>query len=225
MKSAEKHNRDIKAILFDLDGTLLDTSPGIINSVKYTISSMGLHELSDSGLKEFIGPPIRKKMQEVYHMPDDMAEKAMNVFRTYYGKEDLYKAEVYDGMIDLLSELRTRGYLLGVATYKREDQARSLLESKDIASLFDVIHGSDIAGQCTKADVIKWCLNDLDVQADETILVGDSLNDAVGAQETGMRFIGVSYGFGFKSVEDIEKCDYYGKASSCSELRKIFCAD
>ena len=212
----------IKAVLFDLDGTLLDTSPGVLSSVKYTIEKMGFQSLSEDALEEFIGPPIRKKMAEVYGISDELAGTAMECFRQNYGREDLYKAEAYPGLIELLDELRQKGYLLGVATYKREDQAQSLLEKKGLARFFDVIHGSDADGKLTKADVVNLCIRDLAVPPQETVMIGDSLNDAVGAKEAGLKFIGVLYGFGFKSEKEIEALDHIGIAENCMGLKKYF---
>ena len=212
----------IKAVLFDLDGTLLDTSPGVLSSVKYTIEKMGFQSHSEDALEEFIGPPIRKKMAEVYGISDELAGTAMECFRQNYGREDLYKAEAYPGLTELLDELRQKGYLLGVATYKREDQAQSLLEKKGLARFFDVIHGSDVDGKLTKADVVNLCIRDLAVPPQETVMIGDSLNDAVGAKEAGLKFIGVLYGFGFKFEKEIEALDHIGIAENCMGLKKYF---
>ena len=225
-----------QVILFDLDGTLLDTSPGVLSSVKYTIEKMGFQSLSEDALEEFIGPPIRKKMAEVYGISDELAGTAMECFRQNYGREDLYKAEAYPGLTELLDELRQKGYLLGVATYKREDQAQSLLEKKGLARFFDVIHGSDVDGKLTKhfakaaaeaADISsaaerKAIEAERAVPPQETVMIGDSLNDAVGAKEAGLKFIGVLYGFGFKSEKEIEALDHIGIAENCMELKKYF---
>ena len=209
-----------KAVLFDLDGTLLDTGDGVISSVRYTIEKMKLPMLSDDELKTFVGPPIKKKMMEVFSLSDETSSEAMNIFRNHYGIEDIYIARVYDGLVELLEELKNEGYKLGVATYKREDQAKNLLQKFGLAEKFDVIHGSDKEGKLTKADVVNNCILDLNVNPKEAVLVGDSDNDAIGAKQAGLKFVGVTYGFGFKSETDVECFDNIGIANSCQEIVK-----
>ncbi len=209
-----------KAVLFDLDGTLLDTGDGVISSVRYTIEKMKLPMLSDEELKAFVGPPIKKKMMEVFLLSDESSSEAMNIFRNHYGIEDIYIASVYDGLIEILNELKSKGYKLGVATYKREDQAKKLLQKFDLVEKFDVIHGSDKEGKLTKADVVNNCILDLNVIPKEAVLVGDSDNDAIGAKQAGLKFIGVTYGFGFKSKDDVDSFDNIGVAETCQEIIK-----
>lgn len=210
-----------KAVLFDLDGTLLDTGEGVISSVKYTIEKMGLPELSYDVLKTFVGPPIKKKMMEMFELSDEVASEAMNIFREHYGAGDIYIAKVYDGMIALLDDLKKRGYKLGVATYKREDQAKKLLEKFEIADKFDVIHGSDKEGMLTKADVINNCVRELGYSPCEMVLIGDSDNDAIGAKQAGLEFIGVTYGYGFKSKADVDCFQNMGIAEECYQISEL----
>lgn len=209
-----------KAVLFDLDGTLLDTGEGVISSVRYTIEQMKLPPLSDEVLKTFVGPPIKKKMMEMFDLSDDAASTAMSVFREHYGQNDIYIAKVYDGLIELLDALRDKGYKLGVATYKREDQAGKLLEKFGLAGKFDVIHGSDVDGKLTKTDVVNNCVKDLGFAPQEMVLVGDSDNDAIGAMQAGLKFIGVTYGYGFKSEDDVKCYDNIAAVESCEEVLK-----
>lgn len=207
-----------RAVLFDLDGTLLDTSKGVVSSVKYTIKELGFMMPSEEELESFIGPPIKNKMMEMYHLTEDEALKAMNTFRTHYAVSDLFKADVYDGLEKVLKDLRKEGYHLGVATYKREDMAQSLLKKKEISKYFDVIHGADAEGKLSKADVVNLCIRDLDVENHNVIMIGDSSNDAVGAEKADTKFIGVTYGFGFKTKEDIKQYRNVGIAENCAEI-------
>ena len=145
----------IKAVIFDLDGTLLDTGKGVVKSVKYTIQQMKLPSLSQSELETFVGPPIKNKLQQTFDLTEEQAVEGMNIFRNHYGMGYLYIAEPYAAIEDLLGMLKRDGYKLGVATYKREDQAIKLLEKMQIADFFDVIHGADSEGKMSKADVIE----------------------------------------------------------------------
>lgn len=208
----------IKAVIFDLDGTLLDTGKGVVKSVKYTIQQMKLPSLSQSELETFVGPPIKNKLQQTFDLTEEQAVEGMNIFRNHYGKEDIYIAEPYAGIEELLGMLKRDGYKLGVATYKREDQAIKLLEKMQIADFFDVIHGADPEGKMSKADVINKSLLDLDCDSQEAVMVGDSDNDAIGAATAGMHFLGVTYGYGFKSEADVAKHVNIGSVADCSEI-------
>lgn len=207
-----------KAVLFDLDGTLLDTGAGVIKSVQYVIENMQLPMLPPDELKKFVGPPIRAKMREVFHLTDADAGRAMDMFRDHYGQGDIYVASIYDGIPTVLRTLRQKGLKTGVATYKREDQAKKLLAKFELDCLFDVIHGSDRDGILTKADVVSSCIRDLEVIPDEAVMIGDSDNDAIGAKQAGLHFIGVTYGFGFKKKEDVYSYDNIGAAGTCDEI-------
>lgn len=208
----------IKAVIFDLDGTLLDTGKGVVKSVKYTIQQMKLPSLSQSELETFVGPPIKNKLQQTFDLTEEQAVEGMNIFRNHYGKEDIYIAEPYAAIEDLLGMLKRDGYKLGVATYKREDQAIKLLEKMQIADFFDVIHGADSEGKMSKADVINKSLLDLGCIPEEAVMVGDSDNDAIGAATAGMHFLGVTYGYGFKSEADVAKHVNIGSVADCSEI-------
>lgn len=210
------------AVLFDLDGTLLDSSEGVLASVLYTIEQLKYPPLEHEQLLSFIGPPVRKRIKEVYNLTEDQAVVAMNVFRENYGGDNLLKATVYDGLPDLLTHLRELGVKIGVATYKREDMAKRVLEHCNIAQYFDAICGSDAEAKLTKADVVQNCLDALGhTQSSSAIMIGDSDNDAIGAASIGLSFIGVSYGFGFKDKSDIASYDHIGAADTVDELHQI----
>ena len=212
-----------KAILFDLDGTLLNTSEGVISSVRYTLESLNYAPLTDEQLLTFIGPPLNRRMKAIYGISDEEALKVMDFFRAHYGGDDLLKSHAYAGMPEFLESLRKKGYQLGVATYKREDMAKRVLEHCGVASYFDSICGSDAAGKYSKTDVIRNCLRALNVsEPSDAVLIGDSDNDAIGAGEAGLDFIGVTYGFGFHSREDVEKFPVAGIAETVEELRDLF---
>lgn len=211
----------VKAVIFDLDGTLLDTSEGVIRSVRYTIETLGYKELPEETLRTFIGPPIHHRMQELYGITGEEAKVAMHTFRNHYKEGDLFFAAHYDGLEELLQELREEGYLLGVCTYKREDQAKMLLEDKGLAQHFHVIHGQDPEGKLSKAEVLQLTLKDLGVTPEEAVMVGDAYTDAVGARDAGVAFLGVTYGFGFVTEEDVAEYPHVGVANTPKEIAEI----
>lgn len=189
-------------ILFDLDGTLLDTSRGIYNSVRYAEKNMNLVPIPDDMLCQFVGPPPAVMYREVYGISEEEARKATIYHREYGKKFAIYEAEVYEGMIDCLKELKKEGFLLGVATLKSEMIAKKILDNFQISGYFDVICGMNKEENLSKADVIGNAKHILG--QGNAILIGDTMYDYTGAKEAGIDFGAVLYGFGFRE-NDMEE--------------------
>ena len=194
--------RKYRGIIFDLDGTLLDTAEGILSSVRYTTNAMGYEPLSDEVMRTFIGPPVKHSLMRVYGLSDAEASEATEVFRNQYKYHDLLKAAPYEGILDLLKRLREKGYLIGVATLKREDYSILLLDHYQISGCCDCICGSDFASKMLKIDVLRNCLNQLGLAPEEAVLIGDTSSDGVGAAQAGTDFLAVTYGFGPGTKEE-----------------------
>lgn len=196
----------IKFVSFDLDGTLLDTSEGIVQSVKYTVEQMGLNLPEGMDMGFFIGPPIQMSLQKCFDLDVETAQKGADIFRAYYKSETLYMAKPYDGVFELLEELRKRNLKIGVATYKREDYALDILRHFHIADYCDVMCGADNNNVLTKSDIIRNSYQGVGALPKETIYVGDTEHDAKGAYEAGVPFVAVTWGCGFSN--DKANCEY-----------------
>lgn len=208
----------IKAILFDLDGTLLDTTEGVLESAVYAAKTLGYNELPHETMLSFVGPPIQDSFMKHYGCNQEQAQEAANIFRTYYKENALFKAKLYPELIDLLKELKNKDIKIGVATYKREDYALSILEHFGIAPFCKTMHGADNFNQLTKADIVNLCIDELGSEKSEVVLVGDTEHDALGAEKAGVLFIGVTFGFGFKSSKDVDAYPHLGCANSAKEI-------
>ena len=194
-----------KLVIFDLDGTLFDSSLGAIKSIDYTIEKLNLTPLSDDVKKTFIGPPIYNSLKNTYNLSDEEAKKATEIFRDVYKNKFLFEAEVYEGIVELLKQLKEK-YKLAVASYKRDDYCKMLLEHFDLAKYFDYIMGADADNKLKKSDIVQCCMDNLGVtNPSEAVLIGDTEHDALGAEALNMDFIGVTYGFGFKNKDDDKK--------------------
>lgn len=204
-------------VLFDLDGTLLDTAPGIIRSIEETAAACGLTPFTPEEERSMIGPPIERSFRELRRLTAEEAASAASVFRVCYPEKHLMEAEPYPGIHALLRTLRKRGWHIGVATYKRDSYAQRLLLEKGITPLCDAVLGTTSPEQ-KKADVIRLCLEKLGGTVEETILVGDTLHDLHGAREAGCAFVGVTYGFGFRTKDEILALGALGAADSVEEL-------
>ena len=185
-----------ETILFDLDGTLTDSGPGIMNAVRYALNKMGMEESDVSRLRTFIGPPLHENFSRLYNMDYDTAWVAVNNFREYYLDKGWMENEPYPGIPELLRDLREAGKTLMVATSKPDATARKVLEHFDLTKYFHRIQGATFQDtHCQKADVIRMVLAECP-HSEPVVMVGDRENDCEGAAKNAIPCIGVLYGYG-----------------------------
>lgn len=210
-------------LLFDLDGTLLNTSEGILNCIIYTERQMPLPAISHAQRKAFIGPPLLHSFVREYHLEEKEAVRAVEIYRERYREKGAMEACAYNGIPELLNDLRCAGRHLAVATLKLEEYSGKVLKHFGLDRYFDCVAGADPMGKTTKADVIRRCLLQMDCKdLSSAVLIGDSLYDLEGAQETGIGFIGVTYGFGFSAADRTRPgCEKILFADNCRQLREF----
>ncbi len=186
-------------VIFDLDGTLLDTSEGIYETANHTMVELGYAELTDSQLRKFVGPPLAACFRIVCGFEEELVPKACDVYREKYVKEEaMYKAKIYAGIEELLQEVKQRGFKTAVATNKTETLAIKILEHFGLSPYFDTICGTTLDGSLSKTDVIKLALKRLGVSDPSyALMVGDTPHDQMGSKEAHVDFVGVDWGFGF----------------------------
>lgn len=206
-------------ILFDLDGTLLDTGEGIVRALKQTLEEFQIPPQTEKVLRQFVGPPLHATLKKTFKLQDTAVERIVARFRTLYGTQYISCAQIYPGIKSLLIELKHHGAKLGVATYKREDLARSILSLFGLLPYFETVVGGDQSGQYTKADILRLCKSQISSKGDCIVMVGDTASDRDAAQVEGMAFIGVSYGYGFKPEQQENKRFNERIVSSVEELR------
>ena len=169
-------------VIFDLDGTLLDTSPGVLGSVRYAEKILNLKPIAEEELYEFVGPPP--------------AMRATCAHRKYGMEKAIYEAEKYEGMEEVLRELKRSNIILAVATLKKQRIAETILENFGIKEYFDIITGMNDEETLTKKITIEKAMRTTGVSS--ALMVGDSTYDYYGATEARVDFVGVLYGFGFR---------------------------
>lgn len=203
-------------IIFDLDGTLLDTSPGILESVRYAAETLGYPALPTEQLLSFIGPPLTDSFVRCYGCGRAEGERLTAAYRAHYREGALLNAEPYAGIFELCERLRGDGFRLAVATSKPQLFSEQILAHFGFGKYLDEIHGADMAGRLSKADLIRLCLGGGPAGC---FMVGDTEHDARGALEAGVPFIGVRYGFG--SRDEMAKLPSVGLASTPAEVYGI----
>lgn len=188
-----------KAILFDLDGTLTESGEGITKSVQYALEKLGKPEPDAEKLRVFIGPPLMEQFMQYAGLDEETARYAVSLYRERYSVTGLYENRPYDGIEEVLAELRKKGYLLAVASSKPERFVLQILEYFHLAQYFHEIVGSEMGGSRTKkAEVIEETLRRMHLEdhRDEVLMVGDKEHDVFGAREAGLECVAVSYGYG-----------------------------
>lgn len=226
MVLVQLHKQEITMgyILFDLDGTLLNTRDGIVTCIQKALASEGVMIDDLCLLERHIGPPLRREFTECYGFDDTIAEAVIAEFRTYYKEEGLSGTHPYEGIEECLKELKENGHHLIVATSKPEKVAREFLEHFLLDQYFEDICGSVDAGdeiRTTKGKVIEYALmhNNINDVAQVT-MVGDRSHDVLGALEHTIKCVGVLYGFG--SREELLEAGAIQVVSSTTELTEYF---
>ena len=206
-------------ILFDLDGTLTDSGPGITNSVAYALKKWNIEEKDINVLRKFVGPPLDASFAKYYGFSKEKCVQAIQYYREYYLTKGIYENQVYDGMEELLKWLRDTGRRAIVATSKPEPSAIHVLEYFHMDSYFDIIAGATMDGsRVEKSDVIRYALDRAGMRdLSGVVMVGDRENDIQGAKANGLDSIGVLYGYG--SREELEEAGAMQIAETVEDLR------
>lgn len=197
-----------KYVLFDLDGTVSRSAEGIRASLEHAINELGVEMPDLSDYTRYIGPPLIDTFKNLVGLDDERAEIGSHLYRSYYNKRGKLLNCAYDGVEQLLKDLKGKGCRLAVCTSKYEPFAQEIIELLDLTEYFDAICGSTIDGsRKDKRDLIPYAVESLggDFERDknQTVMLGDTWFDARGAKECGVDFIGVEYGYG--DVEAMRK--------------------
>ena len=211
-----------KLIIFDLDGTLVETSESIINSFKYVEKVLNLNKLVKYINREFMGLPLKQIYKEYYCLSDDYAEKAINLYRNRYNSKFKKEVFLYEKVIETLKYLKNNNYKLVVCTLKRQDLAINLLKYLNIYSFFDEIYGIDKNDTLSKEDLISNCLKKYsDIKKNEIVLIGDSISDINAAKFIGIEIIIATYGHGMLKIKDKNQNISFFEIKSFNELKKV----
>lgn len=186
-----------KYLLFDLDGTLINTYEGIVKCVYYALNSLEIEESEPEKLKRFIGPPLEYSFKNYYNLNDTGVRKAIEKYRERYSEKGIYECKPYDGMKELLSKCYEDKRIICLATAKPQPFAEKILEMFDLKKYFSVIVGASLDNSFVeKSDIVAKVLSDLgDVPKSEMIMIGDREHDIIGAKNNGIESIGIKYGF------------------------------
>lgn len=207
-----------QTILFDLDGTLTDSAPGILNSVRHACRKLQLEIPDDATLRRFLGPPLPSSFRDYLHLNEADTTRAVEAFREYYPDKGIFENEVYPGIPDLLADLKAAGKTVVMATSKPEGFAKRIMEHFSLDSYFDAICGASMdESRADKGEVIAYALQTAAItDLGNVVMVGDREHDVKGAARNGLPCIGAVYGYG--TAEELTAAGAIALANTVQEL-------
>ncbi|MCI9406554.1 MAG: HAD hydrolase-like protein [Oscillospiraceae bacterium] len=191
-------------LLFDLDGTIIDSKDGILEAVQHTLCQYGIREEKES-LIGYVGPPMLDALLQFHHFTLEDAQKAVAEYRRYYAAHGMEKNTLFPGIREVMETFLQRGKKLAVATSKPVEVAAPILQSLGLTSFFLLIGGSSLSGERPhKIDVIRYVFEKLEIYDPScAVMIGDRSYDMEGASLARIDSIGVLYGYG--SLDELKK--------------------
>jgi len=207
-------------VIFDLDGTLTDSAEGIVASFHHALGSIGAVVPDGDLVGMIVGPPMHHTLRDMGL--GEHADAAIAAFREDYLARGWAMNRTFDGIPDLLADLRAVGVRLAVATSKAEPTARRILAHFGLDGHFEVIAGASVDGlRATKSDVVKHALSQLEPLPDRVLMVGDRSHDVEGAAEHGIDTVVVGWGYGRTDFDGPHAVVPYAHVETVAELREV----
>ena len=186
-------------VIFDFDGTVVDTGEGILKSLQYSFEQMGREVPDLNDLKKFIGPPIHYSFTHYYGVSEEQVGDYIKKYRERYTVTGIYECELYEGMIALIDSLKAEGVKVGIASSKPLRLIYNVADHLGITEKFDSIVGvrMDDSNHSTKTGLILEAMELMGAaDKNEVLMVGDRLYDIEGAKGAGVKSCGVLWGYG-----------------------------
>lgn len=186
-------------VIFDFDGTVVDTGEGILKSLQYSFKEMGREVPDLNDLKKFIGPPIYYSYTTFYGVSEEEVGMYIKKYRERYKEKGIYECELYDGMIELLDGLRAKGIKIGIASSKPMHLIYSVADYLKITDKFDAIVGVKIddSNHSSKTQLILDAMTEMGAtDKSKVLMVGDRMFDLDGAAGAGVDSCGAIWGYG-----------------------------
>ena len=214
-------------VLFDLDGTLIDSADGVIDAFVYSLGKFGIDPGDRESMKKLVGPVLKESFQQVYHFDSENVEEVLRYYHESYEAEGIYKVPLFEGVDDMLRTLQDAGKILLVVTAKQQEIAESILRYVGIDRYFLAVVGpSRSESRTDKAAMIKKALSWLEMHesagspaAQHTVMVGDRFFDIEGAVQDEIDSIGVLYGYGDR--QELEEAGSTWFAETPEEVIRI----
>jgi len=213
--------KNLKHILFDLDGTLTDPYLGISRCIVHAIEKMGCSEKLPSDLRWCIGPPLSYSFEEILQTKcSKTTATAVRLYRERFSTIGLFENEIYPGIKELLTELKSQSIEIHLATSKPKVYASQILDHFELSQYFSNAFGSNLDGTlCDKSDLLAHAISTAQIDSQTAIMVGDRRYDIEGGKSHNVTTIAVEYGYGNK--EELIEAKPDATASSVADLRAL----
>lgn len=192
-KGSDKMTDSTKTVLFDLDGTIIDSEEGISNCIRYVLDYWKMEQPPQKDLLQFIGPPLKEKFQIVYGFDEIKAGVSDMKFRERFDRKGIFECVLYPGIADTLRQLKLRGYRIMLASSKHEE-----------------------------ACVLNRLFHETGIDLADAVLIGDTKYDVLGARAAGISCIGAAYGFGSREELETAGarsiCNSTAEIESCLDI-------
>ena len=208
-------------VLFDLDGTLTDAAPGIINGMRIVFEHFGIEQPDETTMRTYLGPPLAVTWREHYDFTDEQVTEGLALYRDYYHDQGMFENAVFEGIPKLLGNLNDDGITLATATSKPDYSATRIIEHFGLRDYFAFIGAANLEGtRDAKALVIEHTLEQLQANAGthRILMVGDRHHDVHGARAHDIDTIGVLWGYG--DAEELTDAGAISLVSSTRQLHK-----
>ena len=185
-------------IFFDLDGTLTDSSRGIIRCINGALAELGRREVDEGRLRGLIGSPLTRIFSEVLSCEDEaLLDRAVAAYRVRFNEVGIFENALYPGVADALDVLSRAGHTLQIVTAKPAVAARQVAEHFGIAGFFRALHGPELSARdCDKADLVGAALQIAGGDPSCAVMVGDREADMIAARAHHVRAVAAAWGYG-----------------------------
>ncbi len=194
--------KKIDSIIFDLDGTIIDSGPDLLDSLNFVLNKKKLPSISNNVIGNLVGGGASAMIKKGYDylgkkIGDDEVAELVEVFLEYYFKNCSKKTKIYSGIQNFIIDMKKKDLKIGLCTNKKQYLTEKILEALKINNYFDAIVGSSVNIKLKPdTEMLEICLNKLNSEPRNSIMIGDSENDIIPANKLNMTSIFVNYGYG-----------------------------
>lgn len=198
-------------VIFDFDGTIVDTGEGILKSLQYAFDFFTDEVPTLEQLEVFIGPPLHYSFTHFFGVPENEVDEYIKKYRERYSDIGLYECKLYDGMLELLKKLKENKVKIGVASSKPQIFIEKLLDHLDLIYYFDFLCGTtfDDCKHVGKKELVEKNMRNLGaVDKDKVIMIGDRYFDIDGGNQAGVYSCGIIHGYGNREEFQEHNADF-----------------
>lgn len=205
-----RKNMKYEAVIFDLDGTLIDTLEDLKDSINFALKQHGMPERSLEEVRSFVGNGVKKLVFRSVpeNTSDELRESCLKAFKAHYITNSMNKTKPYSGICELIKKLKEKGVKLAVVTNKTQDAADGIM-NEFFKDDFEIIIGQiDGVAQKPQPDGVWYAIEKLGASKQNSVYIGDSEVDCLTAKNSGISIIGVTWGFRGRRVLEENNADY-----------------